>query len=90
MAAPSGSHAKCANSKSNLTLVYDQGLTMFRSLLKNKDRVVLYVAHNNPAAAKVYDRVGFLGLGPTSAPVEGVDSWLELGFDRKHVTLGHW
>lgn len=68
----------------------NQGLTTFRSLLKNKDRVVLYVAHNNPAAAKVYDRVGFVGLAPTSGPVEGVDSWLELGFDRQHVKLGHW
>ena len=51
---------------------------------------MLYVAHNNPAAAKVYDRVGFLGLGPTSSSVPGVDSWLELGFDRAVVTLGHW
>ncbi|GJE99638.1 hypothetical protein PsYK624_159090 [Phanerochaete sordida] len=61
-----------------------------KHLLKSKEKVVLYVAHNNPAAAKVYDRVGFLGLSPGSAPVLGVDSWLELGFDRNLVTLGHW
>ncbi|KAL6310123.1 hypothetical protein BKA93DRAFT_821181 [Sparassis latifolia] len=58
--------------------------------LKTKDSVVLYVAHNNPAAAKVYHRVGFVGLGPESEPAEGADSWLELGFDRNMVTLGHW
>ena len=51
---------------------------------------MLYVAHNNPAAAGVYSRVGFVGFGPDSEPVEGVDSWLELGFDRKQVQLGHW
>lgn len=61
-----------------------------KHLLKNKDRVVLYVAHNNPAAAKVYGRVGFVGLARSPEPVEGVDSWLELGFDRHHVQLGHW
>ncbi|KAJ3521366.1 hypothetical protein NM688_g9025 [Phlebia brevispora] len=61
-----------------------------KHLLKTKDSVVLYVAHNNPAAAKVYNRVGFVGIGPESESVEGVDSWLELGFDRKQVQLGHW
>lgn len=61
-----------------------------KHLLKSKEKVVLYVAHNNPAAAKVYDRVGFLGLGPTSSAVPEVSSWLELGFDRNLVTLGHW
>ncbi|OBZ79497.1 hypothetical protein A0H81_00808 [Grifola frondosa] len=58
------------------------------SLLRTKSSVVLYVAHNNPAAAKVYDRVGFVGLSNTA--VEGVDSWLELGFERSMVNLGHW
>jgi len=61
-----------------------------KHLLKTKEKVVLYVAHNNPAAAKVYHRVGFLGLRPEFGPVEGVDSWLELGFDRSQVILGHW
>ena len=65
-------------------------MTAAYSLLKTKEKVVLYAAHNNPAAAKVYHRVGFLGLGPDAEPVDGVDSWLELGFDRRHVTLGHW
>ena len=60
------------------------------SLLKTKESVCLYVAHNNPAAAKVYHRVGFLGLGPETERVEGVDRWLELGFDRSKVELGHW
>ncbi|KAH9951033.1 hypothetical protein B0H21DRAFT_776417 [Amylocystis lapponica] len=59
-------------------------------LLKTKESVVLYVAHDNPAAATVYHRVGFVGLAPGSAPVDGVDSWLELGFERSAVTLGHW
>ncbi|KAI0348354.1 hypothetical protein BDW22DRAFT_79618 [Trametopsis cervina] len=61
-----------------------------KHLLKTKDSVVLYVAHENPAAAKVYHRVGFLGLGPETEPVDGVDDWLELGFDRSRVVLGHW
>ncbi|KAI0095041.1 hypothetical protein BDY19DRAFT_880874 [Irpex rosettiformis] len=61
-----------------------------KHLLKTKERVCLYVAHNNPAAAKVYHRVGFLGLGPGGEPVDGIDRWLELGFDRSKVELGHW
>jgi len=61
-----------------------------KHLLQHKDSVVLYVAHNNPAAAKVYDRVGFVGLSSGSAPVEGVENWLELGFERDLVDLGHW
>lgn len=61
-------------------------------MVKKKESVVLYVAHNNPRAAGVYHRVGFAGLDPaeTSVPVEGVDSWLEYGFDRSKVQLGHW
>ncbi|KAL1729491.1 acyl-CoA N-acyltransferase [Schizophyllum commune] len=47
---------------------------------QGKDEVVLYVAHNNPAAAGVYRRVGF----------EGVDSWMEIGLDQSRVQLGHW
>ena len=52
--------------------------------------MVLYVAHNNPAAAKVYDRVGFVGISPNGPAAEGVHSWLELGFDTDIVQLGHW
>ena len=59
-------------------------------LLQTKESVVLYVAHDNPTAAKVYHRVGFVGLSEDGAPVEGVDPWLELGFDQEKVDLGHW
>ena len=55
-------------------------------------RTVLYVAHSNVAASKVYHRVGYKGLfledGTEATPL--VESWLELGFDRKRVDLGHW
>ncbi|RDB28653.1 hypothetical protein Hypma_015809 [Hypsizygus marmoreus] len=61
-----------------------------QTLLKSKESVILYVAHNNPAACKVYNRVGFVGLDGSLPPVNGVDSWLELGFDRDLVDLGHW
>ena len=54
---------------------------------EHKQSVVLFVAHDNMAAAKVYDRVGFQGLcgKPRGA---GVDPWLEIGFED--TTLGHW
>ncbi|KAK7057720.1 N-acetyltransferase domain-containing protein [Favolaschia claudopus] len=61
-----------------------------KHLLANKNSVALYVAHSNPAARLVYHRVGFLGLTDGDAPVEGVDSWLEIGFDHNKVELGHW
>jgi predicted GNAT family acetyltransferase len=62
-----------------------------RHLLASKvPTVVLYVAHDNAAAAGVYHRVGFRGLGDSKTRVEGVDNWLELGFDRNFVRLGHW
>ncbi|KZV76935.1 hypothetical protein PENSPDRAFT_673129 [Peniophora sp. CONT] len=61
-----------------------------QQLLATKAAVVLYVAHNNPAAAGVYHRVGFQGLTDSKARVDGVESWLELGFDRDYVQLGHW
>ncbi|KAJ6593267.1 hypothetical protein B0H19DRAFT_1089610 [Mycena capillaripes] len=61
-----------------------------KHLLGTKQSIALYVAHNNPAATKVYHRVGFQGLAEGAAPVEGVDSWLEIGFDRSKVDLGHW
>ncbi|KAJ7188934.1 hypothetical protein C8R46DRAFT_1157739 [Mycena filopes] len=60
-----------------------------KHLLATKQSVALFVAHDNPAATKVYDRVGFLGLNG-GAPVEGVDSWLEIGLDRSKIELGHW
>ncbi|KAI0361349.1 hypothetical protein OH77DRAFT_1391264 [Trametes cingulata] len=58
------------------------------SLLQEKSSVVLYVAHNNPAATKVYERVGFVGF--TSSSSGTADSWKELGFDRGLVQMGHW
>ncbi|KAJ7125302.1 hypothetical protein C8R44DRAFT_782835 [Mycena epipterygia] len=61
-----------------------------KHLLATKQSVALYVAHNNPAATNVYHRVGFLGLVDGAPPVEGVDSWLEIGLDRSKIELGHW
>lgn len=57
-------------------------------LEQGKEEVVLYVAHENAAAAGVYRRVGFLGLN--GAPADGVDSWIEIGLDQRRVKLGHW
>ena len=52
--------------------------------------MVLYVGHDNPAA-NVYNRVGFVGLASgTQSHYKHVENWLELGFDRKKVELGHW
>lgn len=55
-----------------------------------KESVVLYVAHDNQAATNVYRRVGFAGLSRDGPAVEGVDRWLEIGFDFAMVDLGHW
>ncbi|KAH7916418.1 hypothetical protein BJ138DRAFT_1108783 [Hygrophoropsis aurantiaca] len=60
-----------------------------RDLLSKNERVVLYVGRGNPAA-KVYHRVGFLGLDQANSNIEGVEQWLEIGFDRSRVQLGHW
>ncbi|KAH7927274.1 hypothetical protein BV22DRAFT_1103798 [Leucogyrophana mollusca] len=60
-----------------------------RELLTKNDKVVLYVGQGNPAA-KVYHRVGFVGLGENDSPVDGVEPWVEIGFDRSRVHLGHW
>ncbi|KAF5357407.1 hypothetical protein D9758_005950 [Tetrapyrgos nigripes] len=58
---------------------------------ERKEKVALYVAHNNLAASKVYHRVGFIGLDPeNSTPSPEVESWTEIGFDRAAVELGHW
>ncbi|KAF8872523.1 hypothetical protein CPB85DRAFT_1237624 [Mucidula mucida] len=54
------------------------------------EEVALYVAHDNPAAAKVYHRVGFAGLGDGSADGVNCEHWSEIGFDRNVVELGHW
>lgn len=62
------------------------------SLLQDKGReaVVLFVGCEN-RAARVYRRVGFQGLDTiVNCFIDNVDRWLEVGFERKKVTLGHW
>ncbi|CAL1695213.1 unnamed protein product [Somion occarium] len=59
-------------------------------LLETKLYVVLYVAHDNPAAARVYEKVGFVKFDEPGSDVPGAERWLELGFDRRRVDLGHW
>ncbi|OSC99456.1 hypothetical protein PYCCODRAFT_1373154 [Trametes coccinea BRFM310] len=59
-------------------------------LLQEKESVVLYVAHNNQAAEKVYRRVKFVAHSSARDESELADSWKELGFDREVVQLGHW
>ncbi|TFY81996.1 hypothetical protein EWM64_g2024 [Hericium alpestre] len=61
-----------------------------KQLLLTKRSLVLYCAHDNPAATGVYHRVGFAGLDSSKRRVGGVDPWLEIGFDRDIVRLGHW
>ena len=65
-----------------------QSRRLSNRLLKEKEKIVLYVGVGNDAA-NVYHRVGFQGLGG-SGEVEGVERWLELGFDRNRVNLGYW
>lgn len=48
--------------------------------------VVLFVAHENEPAEKVYNHVGFEGLRGRTA--EGVEDWLEIGFSG--TVRGHW
>ena len=64
---------------------------MFRLLQdKGREAVVLFVGCENPAA-RVYHRVGFQGLGTIiDGTIDNVDRWLEVGFNRNKVTLGHW
>ncbi|KAJ3002380.1 hypothetical protein NUW54_g5877 [Trametes sanguinea] len=59
------------------------------SLLQEKESIVLYVAHNNHAAEKVYRRVGFADHSSSRDDLLA-DSWKELGFDREVAQLGHW
>jgi len=54
---------------------------------QKRNSVVLFVAHDNVAAEKVYDRVGFQGLCGKPRP-EGVNDWIEIGFED--TELGHW
>ncbi|KAJ2931526.1 hypothetical protein H1R20_g5568, partial [Candolleomyces eurysporus] len=54
-----------------------------------KEQVALFVGNGNPAA-KVYNRVGFVGLDKSKPAVPGAERWLEIGFDRRFVQQGHW
>ncbi|KAI3612014.1 hypothetical protein WG66_016109 [Moniliophthora roreri] len=58
-------------------------------LFTSKDTVSLYVGRSKGAAAKVYHNVGFVGLEGPAAQIDDM-TWLEIGFDRTKVTLGHW
>jgi hypothetical protein len=82
--------ATCLQAVSFSPVQYRTQFDNANSLLLTKESVILYVAHDNHGAAKVYHRVGFQGLSADAAPVEGVDPWLEIGFDRNQVKLGHW
>lgn len=55
----------------------------------NKQYVSLFVGIQNKAA-NVYHRVGFVGLGHNEPHVDGIDPWIEIGFDTAYVELGHW
>ena len=60
---------------------------MFRLLEdKGREAVVIFVGCENPAA-RVYRRVGFQGMDGT---IDNADRWIEVGFSRDKVTLGHW
>jgi len=56
---------------------------------QGKEKIALFVNLKN-RAANVYGRVGFVGIGKEAVPTEGVDTWVELGFNLRYVTLGHW
>lgn len=58
-----------------------------RSLLSSKETVALYVARDNTIANNVYRRVGFTHNASVDSDME---PWLEIGFDRNAVVLGHW
>jgi hypothetical protein len=42
--------------------------------------VCLFVEPSNPAAIRVYSRVGFLGLD-SGVPDESIEEWAELGWE---------
>ncbi|KIJ22063.1 hypothetical protein PAXINDRAFT_63842 [Paxillus involutus ATCC 200175] len=62
-----------------------------QEILQQKQRVVLYVGNSKglTAARRVYEKIGFQGLNQQGGhPVEGVEKWLEIGFEN--TTLGFW
>ncbi|KAG6329070.1 hypothetical protein ID866_10019 [Astraeus odoratus] len=60
-----------------------------KEIFTEKRGISLFVGTSN-SAANVYRRVGFAGLGTTENQMEGVEIWLEIGFDKSKVKLGHW
>ncbi|KAG2363649.1 hypothetical protein BDR07DRAFT_1450589 [Suillus spraguei] len=56
-------------------------------LLKTHEQVVLYVGTTKNSAQKVYSRVGFQNI---CRETPGAERWLEIGFDKAEVELGHW
>jgi len=51
---------------------------------ERKEKNTIFVGLEN-RAANVYARVGFIGIGKEAVPTEGVDTWVELGFDPRYV-----
>lgn len=60
-----------------------------RQLQAGMESVVLFVGHTL-AAARVYHRVGYVGVGAgkTESFMRDAENWLELGFHD--TTVGHW
>ncbi|KAG5219882.1 Acetyltransferase (GNAT) domain [Salix suchowensis] len=52
-----------------------------------QESVVLYVGKNNPAR-RVYDRVGFSGIGDQAKSSDDHEDWLEVGFDVAITGVG--
>ncbi|KIJ98936.1 hypothetical protein K443DRAFT_8822 [Laccaria amethystina LaAM-08-1] len=61
--------------------VFDEAADLIKQnliwTLEGKSARGAFVGHDN-SAAKVYGRVGFVGLGQDAEPVDEVDPWLEL------------
>ena len=56
---------------------------------RGKEMISFYVGTTN-RARRVYADAGFVGLGNNDVQVEGIENWVETGFDRRKVDLGHW
>ena len=62
---------------------------MSRYLDQGKEMISLYVGTTN-RARRVYADAGFVGLGNNDVQAEGIENWVEYGFDRSRIVLGHW
>jgi predicted GNAT family acetyltransferase len=69
---------------STMRSYYDADFCSTR-LLKTHEQVVLYVGSDKNSAQKLYNRVGFQDLCKKTP-----ERWLEIGFDKAEVELGHW